>query len=112
MLLGLLVNGFGTLGGEGKLFISVSEHLKASGPAPAPPDLHGPARSCKFAQRLAAHYRSFVDSLDPAESVVICIYYKWECDQRCSVDEHRCHFQMNEARGYELRKPFVCQRLK
>lgn len=42
MLLGLLVNGVGVLGGEGRLFIAVSKHLKASGPAPAPQDLHGP----------------------------------------------------------------------
>lgn len=86
MLLGLLVNGVGALGGEGRLFISVSKHLKASGPAPAPQDLHGP--------RLELHvviHLSIPSEDNPVESVVTCIYYKWECDRRCSVDEQKCH---------------------
>lgn len=53
----------------------------------------GPARP-----RLELHvviHLSIPSEDNPVESVVTCIYYKWECDRRCSVDGQKCHRWMN-----------------
>lgn len=64
VLLGLPVNGVGMPGGEEVVvYLRVSMCRKASGPAPAPQDLHSLPESGKFAQSLAAHCHSFVEAL-------------------------------------------------